>query len=277
MRFVLCVAFVFLASCAQLQGLMKGAGIKSPEVTFDNVTYRAADFDALHCDIAFKVHNPNRFGGRLEGYAMKLMVDNLTVADGEVAQPLDLGPDATTTFVIPAVVKWAEVAQLISSKPSIPEELPWTASGKANVKISSQIVALPFNVDGKLPVIRPPSITPIGLHITSASFTKVGVAVDLAMKSTGGHMISIGEMTHELALAGTPILNGAIAAAGPVDAGTTRTLTAELSPMTVGATLISALTGKKPVDVRLRGQTQVDTGFGMVPFTVDTTKQLAAQ
>lgn len=272
----LALALLTLASCSTLKDLAKSAGIKSPEVTFANVTYRAADFDALHCDIAFNVKNPNKVGGRLEGYAMKLTVDNLTVADGEVAQPLDLGPGQTTTFVIPAVIKWTEVASLISSKPSIPEELPWTASGKANVKIADQIVGLPFNVDGKLPVIRPPTITPVGLHITSASFTKVGVAIDLAMKSTGGHTIAIGEMTHQIALAGTPILNGNLAAAGPVDAGTTRTLSAELSPITVGAALVSTLTSNKPVDVNLKGQTTVDTGFGVIPFTVDRTEKLTA-
>lgn len=272
----LAALFLLLTSCAQLKDLAKGAGIKSPEVAFDKVTYRAADFDALHCDIAFNVTNPNKVGGRLEGYAMKLAVDNLTIADGEVAQPLDLGPGQTTTFVIPAVIKWAEVANLITSKPSIPDELPWAASGKANVKIANQVVGLPFSVDGKLPVIRPPSITPVGLHVTSASFTKVGVAVDLAMKSTGGHTISIGEMTHAIDLAGTPILSGALAAAGPVDAGTTRTLSADLSPITVGAALISTLTSKKPVDVHLRGQTSVDTGFGVIPFTVDRTEKLAA-
>ncbi|MBC7794832.1 MAG: LEA type 2 family protein, partial [Clostridia bacterium] len=198
----LAFAFLALTSCAQLKDIANGAGIKSPEVTFDKVTYRAADFEALHCDIAFDVHNPNRVGGHFEGYAMKLVVDNLTIADGEVAQPLNLGPGATTSFVIPTVIKWAEVASLMSSKPSIPEDLSWTASGRVNVKIADQVIGLPFSVDGKLPVIRTPSIEPVALRVTSASFTKVGVAVDLAMKSTGGHTIAIGEMTHAIALSG---------------------------------------------------------------------------
>ena len=273
---IIALCLLVLTSCSTLKDLAKGAGIKSPEVSFDKVTYRAADFDALHCDIAFNVRNPNRVGGRLEGYAMKLVVGNLTIADGEVAQALDLGPGQSTTLVIPAVVKWVEVAQLVSSSPSIPDALPWVASGQAKVKIADQIIGLPFNVDGNLPVIRPPSIMPTGLRVTSASFTKIGVAVDLAMKSTGGHPIAIGELTHQVALAGTPIVNGMLAAPGQVDANTTRTLSAELSPLTVGAALVSSLTGNKPVEVRLQGQTSVDTGFGVIPFAFDRTEKLAA-
>lgn len=270
-------SFTLVASCSTLKQLAADAGVKAPEVKYDTTTFKAADFDALHCDIAFAVTNPNRIGGHLSGYAMKLVVDGLTIADGTVDQPLDLGPGQTTTFIIPATVKWAEVAQRLQQLNGIPDDLPWHLEGSANVMVGNHPIALPFSVDGKLPVLRPPTIEPVALHVLKASLTNIQIGVDLEMKTNGGHPLSIGELTHQLDISGQTILTGNLAAPGKVPGTAIRTLTVDLSTLSAGVTLISALQGNKPLDIHFNGQTFIDTGFGLVPFKIDTTTKLAAK
>jgi hypothetical protein len=272
----LALALVCLTGCATLKELAADAGIKAPEVKYDKTTFKAADFEALHCDIAFAVTNPNRVGGHLSGYAMKMVVDGLTIADGTVDEPLDLGAGQTTTFVIPATVKWAEIAKRLQQPGGVPNDLPWHLEGSAKVKVADQDIALPFAVDGTLPVLRPPTITPVALHVMSASMTNVKLGVDLEMKTNGGHPLAIGELLHQIDISGQTVMSGKLAPPGNVPGTSIRTLTADVSPLSAGVALISALQGSKPVDVHFNGQTTVDTGFGIVPFKVDTTTKLAA-
>ncbi len=268
------MAALALAGCAALQNLSQAAGIKPPEVTYDTVNYRALDFDALHCDVVFDVKNPNRVGGRLEGYDLKLVVDGVTLADGKVDQALDLGPGKSTKFVIPAVVRWSDIINRLTAKPTMPDDLPWKVSGTAFVKVADQAIGLPFEREGALPVIRPPSIMPVAVRVGSPSFTNIHVDVDVEMKSNGGHSFSIGEMSHDLSIAGQDVIKGSIAPPGKVVGNSVRTVSADLSTLQVGLSMMKVLQSKEPVAVRFRGQTAVDTGFGVVPFPFDSTTKL---
>ncbi len=244
---------------------------------YDKTTFKAADFEALHCDVAFAVTNPNRVGGHLSGYSMKMTVDGVTIADGTVNEPLDLGPGQTTTFIVPATVKWADIAKRLTRPGGIPDDLPWHLEGAANVQVGSTTIALPFNVDGTLPVLRPPTITPVALHVLKASMTNVQIGIDLEMKTNGGHALAIGELMHHVEIGGQTVMSGTLAAPGNVPGMSVRTLTANLSPLNAGMALFGALQGNKPVDVHFNGQTTIDTGFGMsYRFKIDTTTKLPA-
>ncbi|MEZ0315193.1 MAG: LEA type 2 family protein [Myxococcota bacterium] len=271
---LLSTACLIGAGCAALQGLSAVTGIQPPEVQFDTVNYRAVDFDALHCDIAFAVKNPNRIGGRLDGYDMKLVVDGVTLADGKVDKALDLGPGKTTTLIIPAVVRWSEIANRLTAKKGIPDELPWKIAGTAYIKVADQPIALPFERDGALPVLRPPSITPVAVRVGNASFTSIHVDVDVEMKSNGGHPLAIGALNHDVSLAGQEVLKGTMPAAGKIFGSSVRTLSADVSTLQVGLALMKTLQSKQAVPVRLRGHTDVDTGFGVVPFPFDATTKI---
>ena len=262
------------AGCAALKGLTAVAGIQPLEVQFDTVSYRALDFDALHCDVAFAVKNPNRIGGRLEGYDLKLVVDGVTIADGKVDKALDLGPGKTTTLIIPAVVRWSEIANRLTAKAGVPDDLPWKIAGTAYAKVADQAIALPFERDGTLPVLRPPSIVPVAVRVTNPSLTSIHVDVDVEMKSNGGHPLAIGALAHDVSLGGQEVLKGTMPAAGKVSGSSVRTLSADVSTLQVGLALMRTLQAKEPVPVRLRGHTDVDTGFGVVPFPFDATTKI---
>lgn len=263
-----------LTGCAALKGLSQMAGIRPPEVTYDTVNYRALDFEALHCDVVFDVKNPNSVGGRIEGYDLKLVVDGVTLADGKVEQALDLGPGKSTKFVIPAVVRWSDIANRLTAKSLMPDDLPWKVSGTAFVKVADQSIGLPFEREGALPVIRPPTITPVAVRVATPSLTKIHVDVDVEMKSNGGHTLSIGELAHDVSIAGQEVIKGSIAPPGPVHGNSVRTIGADLATLQIGMTMMKVLQSKEPVPVRFRGQTAVDTGFGVVPFPFDATTKL---
>jgi hypothetical protein len=118
---------------------------------------------------------------------------------------------------------------------------------------------------------------PVALRVTKASLTSMSVALDLEMRGNGGHPVSLGELTHEVELGGQRVLSGALAPAGELSGKAVRTLNVEVSMLQAGLALAKTLQGDHPIDVHFRGHTSVDTGFGLVPFNVDTSAKLSAR
>ena len=78
-----------------------------------------------------------------------------------------------------------------------------------------------------------------------------------------------------LDLGGRRVIDGDLAELS-VPAGTTelRTVPVQLNLLQLGATVVNAVTQKKPVDVRLNAGLNVDTPLGLIPLDVDETVNL---
>jgi LEA14-like dessication related protein len=266
---LLLLLVVPLSGCALLQQV-----VQPPEVRFDKARFRAADFEQLGVDLDFRVTNPNPLGARLDGYSIKLVVDGLTLLDGDVDQALDLGAGASTTLTLPATVKWAEIASKIGDVASgepLPDDVPWSAAGSFAVDTAVGRLNIPFNVGGKLPVLAPPLVVPAAVEVTSATPLGVQLAIGVDVTNPTGRSMHVQQMEHALALNGRAIAAGGVLADGPVAARKTerRTLTVSLSTIEAGVALISALTGGGQVQVGYAGRLNIDTGFGVVPLRFD--------
>jgi LEA14-like dessication related protein len=272
-RALAAISLMTLASCALLAG-----AFKPPEVSFDLARFRAADFSKLGVDLIFDITNPNALGAAVDSYDLKFVVDGLTLLDGTVQEGLDLSGNTTSKMVLPATVKWAELASRIT-KGGVPDDLPWSASGELRFDTPIGPLGIPFGVSGKLPVVKPPAIKPLALRVTRASLTQVSLAFDFEVENKTGHRVSLSSLSHRLRLQGREVAKGTLSKAVKVGArGTAKqTLGVDLSLASVGSAIASALVGGGSLDVRLSGKTSVDTGYGKVPWNFDARKSLGVR
>jgi len=272
-RSTLLLALVTLpvAGCASLLGLFQ-----KPEVDFDTARFKAVSFDSLKTDLVFSVKNPNAVGVKMDGYAMKFVVDGLTLLDGNVDKALDLRGGQTTELVLPVAIKWKELAARLARGGGIPDALPYSAAGSLSWNTPIGPISIPFDVDGELPVIKPPSIMPSGIRLLSAGLTGAKVAIDFDVKSTTGRALGV------LGFAPKVTLNGRQVASAKLDdvrikdkKAVKKTLTLDLSLASVGTALAGVLTGGGNVSVGLKGGAKIDTGFGKLPWSFDVKKGLS--
>lgn len=264
---VLLLSLALLPSCAVLQQVFQ-----PPQVTFSKAEFKALDFDRLAVDLLFDVTNNNPLGGQLAGYSLKLAVDGVTIVDGDFDQAVDLRPGARTQLVLPAVLPWRELAERIARGEQPPAKLPYTASGSFKVDSVLGRIEVPLSVSGKVPVVLPPLMVPSGARIVSANPLGVELEIDLQVRNPSGHDLKVVSFDHTLSLAGHEVFRGSVPDQLPVKARrtATRQVRLSLSTLEAGAALISAITGGGQVDVRLRGDAKIDTGFGRLPLRFDT-------
>ena len=258
-------------SCALLQQV-----VRAPTVEFRDVTFVAADWESLRADLHFDLHNPNSVGVKLDGYAMKFIVDGLTLLDGDVPQALDMRGGATTDLVLPVKVKWAELGAKLMGGGRVPDQLAFVAAGDMKFNTPIGLLAIPFSKSGHIPVIKPPSVLPTGVRVQSASLTSVKLAVDFDVSNSTAKAMSLANFDHGVKLNGLSVLQGAldkpVKVAGRKSAR--QSLVIDLSLAKVAGALGSVLMSGGKIDVALAGSAHVDTGYGKLPWSYNASKSL---
>jgi len=260
-----------LSGCSVIQQVMR-----PPTVRFDRAVYRAADFEALRADIILDVTNNNPLGAKLDGYDLRFVVDGLTLLDGSVQQGVDLSPGQATEVTLPVIIKWAEVADKLSKTGGkLPADLPWKATGEVRFATPIGSLSVPLNINGKLPVLTPPLIKPTAVRLTAANPLAPGIEIDFAVQNPNGRAVDLSAFRPSLTLQGQSIATGELSG-GSVTGGasSTRTLALTLNPIQIGVSLVSAITSGGKVEVRATGDVDVDTGFGVVPMSFDSSSGL---
>jgi LEA14-like dessication related protein len=264
-------ASILLGGCATLKG-----AIKKPTMKFNAARFAAADFKALQMDLLFDLHNPNPIGMKLDGYAMKLVVDGVTLLDGEVDHALDLRGGKTAQLVLPVTLVWSELIERVTSGRGLPDDLPFAASGAASVDSPIGRLSLPFSVESTIPVVKPPLVVPSGVRLTRASLSQVELEIDLDVKNTGSRVIGVEGFAPSITLGGKPVVKGALGESLRVEGKKTakRSFKVGLSPTAVGMSLFRAITGGGMVDIGINGAAKIDTGFGKIPMSFSKTSSL---
>ena len=270
MLFCLCLPLLTSGCSALTQSMQK------PTVRFDRAEFRAADFQTLRTDLVLDVTNNMPIGLSLSGYAMQFEVDGVTLVDGAFDQTVHFSAGGSTEVVIPVAVEWLELAnKLAATDGKLPASLPWTARGELSFATPIGTISVPMGFDGDLPVLAPPTIQPKAVRVTQASPLSVGLAVDLEVSNPTGRAIDLAQFVPELVLGDTTVGSGMLSGS-TVKGGATQIRTLELSfnPVSAGVAVASALATKGKLPVRARGQVDVATGFGVVPFTFDVGEEL---
>ncbi|MCB9730090.1 MAG: LEA type 2 family protein [Deltaproteobacteria bacterium] len=256
-------------SCAALSGIFK-----KPTLKYDTTKFIAADFQSLKLNVAFKLHNPNAIGVKLDGYALHFSVDGLTLVDGVVAQALDMRAGATTQLVIPLTLRWSEIAAKIAG--GFSKDLPWKLTGDVRMNTPIGQLKLPYGVDGKLPVIKIPNIFPSGIKIAKASLSGVDLDIEVGMSNPGSRAIGIAGFSSAVTLGGVPATTMRLNDTLKVGAGGTqkRSVRVSLSTAQLGIGIIQTLMAGKGIQVGFNGGAKVDTGFGAIPLNFNKVASL---
>ncbi len=244
---------------------------KKPEVTFDSARFAAADFEAVRVDLVFRVHNPNGFGAKIAGYSLTLVVDEVTLLDGSVDAPLDLSAGATAELVLPATVRWEELAARIGRGGGVPAELPYQAAGDIRASTAFGAVTVPFATEGAIPVVLPPVIRPTDVRVVDSSWTEATVEVDLTIDNPSGQPITVERLDGDLTVADRVVAD--LAAPSPIEVpaggSAVHPIRATLTVKELGIGLFRTLTGGGDLEAGARGDAAIGTAVGTIPFAFE--------
>lgn len=248
-----------------------------PKVTFDKMKVEKVDFHGMDTNFRFDVENPYPVGLKLASFAYDLALEDKAFLNSTSASGLDLAAGTTSKMDLPARIQFKEVFELIQDLQG-KDEVAYGLKGKFGVETPAGPVEVPFDEKGEMATLKAPKIEPKAVRVGAVNLLqqKATLEIDLGVTNRAkAHTYGMKAFQYGIDLAGARVADGTLADLS-VAAGATETVTLpiQLSLLQLGSTLVSSITQKKPMDVRLDAGLDVDTPLGRIPLSVDQTVNL---
>ncbi len=247
----------------------------TPKLRFERLAVDKIDFSNIAVDFVFAVQNPNPISVKLDQFGYSLGLEGVEFLKGRNTDGLALKSKGDTEISIPVGLAFADIFKLVQNVDG-KDDIAFSLAGDFGFNTPVGMANIPFKEEGRFPVVRPPSIGLKGAKL--AKFEplkgKATLAVDLGFKNDkGGAPLKFKGFDYGLKLAGTKVSSGVLDNVPDAPGGQEQvvSLPIELDLFQLGKTMVTALSGKTPVDVGLDAKVMVGTPFGDIPLDVAQT------
>jgi LEA14-like dessication related protein len=244
----------------------------TPKVRYQRMNVDDIDFREVDTTFVFRIDNPNPVDLSVASFTYQLDLAGTRLIGGEGEDGLRLEANEATPFRLPVTVAFADVLQIARDARG-EDELPFRISGRFGFQTPLGVVRVPFEEEGRFPVVRPPRFRVAGARVAELRplQNRAVLEVDVGVTQQGGAPLSIDAFDYDLTLAGSRVAEGVVASLATVPAGTEQvvTLPVELNLANLGATVVRAITDRDRVDVGLAADMRVGTPFGPIPLRID--------
>jgi len=251
-----------------------------PEFALNRTEFRGLDDQRVAVDLHLDVTNPNTFGAQILSYTIAFSVDGVSLVNDRIDRVVDFRGGATDDLLIPVRVRWRELADRIAhhaARGDLPEHLPFTASGTAQVAIPGGSLSVPFNYTGDFPVVVPPAIAPCDVGIAQTSVTAVRLEVDVCVTNPNARPIGLKDVRYELRVNDRTLVEAQLGEdlkLGPREQGRV-SIVGAMSVEDAGRRLVAAVLGvRTEADVRVIGAGEYESGIGTVPLHFDSSETM---
>lgn len=195
----LCMGLLLMAAgCQTLKTL-----IKTPTVTFDNVSLKEATLFQSTLEITYNISNPNPVGLKLNDVSYRLVIDGKTVAEGSQPQGVMLPGNGSEKTTLPFTVSYMESVESVVDLFK-KDSLPYEVSGSFKIGVFT----IPYSYKDTLALPKPPKVSVIGLHLASMSFTGARLELQLDIENLNSCSLDLQSMNYGIALGGFQLMQG---------------------------------------------------------------------
>lgn len=245
-----------------------------PKVRFGDVKVEDLSFQKLDGKMVLEVDNPYPVGLALKKTDWKLALAGHPFLDGTDSTGLDLDPAATGKVRIPFSMRFVDAFQVASDLGNT-DRIPFALDTELGFDTPIGPVTIPLHHEGELPALHAPNVRLRALRIETFQPLKnqASLALDLTLRSDQPSALTFETFAWGVKLAGSDVASGSTAI-GAVTGEKDVTLPIDLNLLGIGEVIVQALTKKTELKVRLTGDAQVGTPFGVVPLAIDEVADL---
>lgn len=272
--------FLPLFGCAKLADLAKVIDVEelTPKVTFKKVKVDDVDWKGADATFLFKIDNPNPLDIEVASFSYDLDIAGNDLISGKNQEGVHLASQGSTQMQLPASLVFADLLSLADSQKG-QDSVPFKLKGTFGFDTPLGEISIPYEEEGELPVLRPPTFELQAFRVGELSLTRQTATLELDLGVTNAqseNALTFSNFAYDIALSGTDVASSEVASLGKVGAGKTETVTLpiELNLLNLGTTIVSAITNKTQLKVALDAKVDVETPLGPLPLTVDETGKL---
>jgi len=267
------VALVGLVGCKQLGPIGDALAPYTPKLRFDKLELRAIDFTKVDVDFMFKIDNPNPLSVKLDSFSYALGLEGVEFVKGTNNDGVKLESRGESDLAIPVSLTYQRIFELVHNTKG-KDDLAFSIAGDLGFNTPVGLAKVPFKEEGRFPVVRAPGIALKKLKMGKVDLLKQKASMSLDLGFTNpdsGKAVSFAGFDFAVDFSGARVASGVREDIPAVVGGGEQvvSLPIDLDLKTLGKSLVSAITGKKSIDVKLGGKVQVGTPFGKIPLTFD--------
>lgn len=267
------VALASLASCNQLGGLADALRPYTPKLHFKTLSVQGLSFQKIDVDFVFTIDNPNPLDVKLDTFSYALGLEGVRLLSGVNEQGVALKAHGSSELALPVSLAFKDIFAAVSAA-SGKDNLTFALSGDFGFNTPVGVAKVPFEEEGSFPVIHAPDVSLEGLQMGKLDLLSQTATLNLQIavaNPRSGSALSFSGFDYNIALGASRVASGLVNDIPEVEAGARQVVTIPLNLdlRSIGVALVSAITGKQSVDVKLGATVQVGTPFGKVPLSID--------
>lgn len=273
MRAPVLASLLLVTGCQQLDK-MPDLRELLPKVRFGDLKVEGLTFQQLDGKMILEIDNPYPVGLALKKTDWKLALAGHPFLDGTDSSGVDVEPAATGKVRIPFAMRFVDAFQ-VASDLGATDRIPFALDTELGFDTPIGPVTVPLHHEGELPALHAPKVRLRALRIETFQPLKnqASLALDLTLRSEQPSALTFETFAWGVKLAGNDVASGTTAI-GAVTGEKDVTLPIDLNLLGIGETILEALTKKAELKVRLTGDAQVGTPFGVVPLAIDEVADL---
>ena len=233
--------------------------IDPPSVDLTGARLTSLSFDRADLEFQFRLDNPNDVGLDLAGVGYTLLVNGERFLTGDHDDRLRIQANGGTAFELPVSVRFEDVYRTIGSL---------GGRERSTYRIETEFrfdvpvlgtVRVPATKSGELPLLRAPKLSFGGLRLKSLSPQRADLELALDVENPNGFALVLRKLDYRLEVGGRSWVTGEERAEMSVaeEGRSTFVLPLSAEPAAMGLSVFQALSGGRPLDVRLSGRAEL--------------------
>ncbi len=227
------VILIGISACQKAGEIIK-ENLQTPKVSLEDLAVTGVSSSKLDLAAKLGVDNPNPIGLNLAGLDYALELSGKPVFSGESSEGMSIAASGKSTVKVPISLTYdnlKKVYDLASGK----DEIPYRLSGQVKLNTPIGPMPIPYNVSGKLPVVRAPKIAEVGLKVRNLSITEAKFDVSIKLDNPNSFPLDISKLSYQLKMDGKDFSEGEMESASiPAKSEGELTIPVSMDLMAVG-------------------------------------------
>lgn len=254
--------FFALSGCAALSKFFKNA-FKQPTLTFRNAELTDANLGSATVNLIYELRNPNALGLNLAELDYNFQVEGKQVVAGTPPNGLSVKPNASTTLIFPANVKFADIAPVVETFLT-KDFAKYAASGHIGIKTPIGVIRLPLSKEGEFEVPKIPQVQLGQPRIANINFSSASLEFPITVTNRNSYVLPISGLQGGLQIAGANVGNLSAGNIGGLDPKAAKQITL---PLTVNfASALSAANAIRQGSANVAWNGQLSSGSVNIPI-----------
>jgi len=188
---------------------MISQAVQPPEVKMGKVQFSGISREFFDFDLGIVIDNPNPIGLPIAGIDYDFDLAGNDLASGTSDKRFELKASGKSETTIPVSIAYNRLKDIYEAAQGA-DEVPYSLSGIISVETPMGDIDVPYKTKGMLPIVRPPKIASVKVHIERMSLSGADLLLSMDIYNPNAFDLDIQGVDYNMTLDGRFFTSGRV-------------------------------------------------------------------